>query len=172
MVNDIGAELDGSGGSTGPAGEVVQEIRDHGGEAIANGDDISTWEGGANLVKAAIDAFGDLHVVVNNAGVVRDRMFANATEDEWDLTMQVHLKGHFTTARHAAAYWRDKAKAGEQPDACIINTSSGAGLLGSVGQAAYSAAKGGILSSHSSRRPSSAATASPPTPSPPPPAPA
>ena len=145
VVNDIGAELDGSGGSTGPAGEVVEEIRAMGGEAVANGDDISTWDGGANLVKAAIDAFGDLHVVVNNAGVVRDRMFANATEDEWDLTMQVHLKGHFTTSRHAAAYWRDKAKAGEAVDARIINTSSGAGLMGSVGQAAYSAAKGGIL---------------------------
>ena len=146
VVNDIGAELDGSGGSTGPAGEVVDEIRSSGGEAIANGDDISTWEGGANLVRAAIGAFGDLHVVVNNAGVVRDRMFANATEDEWDLTMQVHLKGHFTTARHAAAYWRDRAKAGEPVDARIINTTSGAGLMGSVGQAAYSAAKGGIVS--------------------------
>ena len=136
VVNDIGAELDGSGGSTGPAGEVVEQFGAMGGEAVANGDD---------LVKAAIDAFGDLHVVVNNAGVVRDRMFANATEDEWDLTMQVHLKGHFTTSRHAAAYWRDKAKAGEAVDARIINTSSGAGLMGSVGQAAYSAAKGGIL---------------------------
>lgn len=146
VVNDIGAELDGSGGSTGPAGEVVEEIRAAGGDAVANGDDISTWDGGANLVKAAIDAFGDLHVVVNNAGVVRDRMFANATEDEWDLTMQVHLKGHFTTSRHAAAYWRDRSKAGEQVDARIINTTSGAGLMGSVGQAAYSAAKGGIIS--------------------------
>ncbi|MEO6988862.1 MAG: SDR family oxidoreductase [Aquihabitans sp.] len=146
VVNDIGAELDGSGGSTGPAGEVVEEIRAAGGEAVANGDDISTWDGGTNLVKAALDAFGDLHVVVNNAGVVRDRMFANATEDEWDLTMQVHLKGHFTTARHAAAYWRDRKKAGEAVDARIINTTSGAGLMGSVGQAAYSAAKGGIIS--------------------------
>ena len=146
VVNDIGAELDGSGGSTGPAGEVVEEIRASGGEAIANGDDISTWEGGGNLVRSAIEAFGDLHVVVNNAGVVRDRMFANATEDEWDLTMQVHLKGHFTTARHAAAYWRDQAKAGATVDARIINTTSGAGLMGSVGQAAYSAAKGGIIS--------------------------
>lgn len=146
VVNDIGTELDGSGGSTGPAADVVAEIEALGGEAVANGDDISTWEGGANLVKAALEAFGDLHVVVNNAGVVRDRMFANATEDEWDLTMQVHLKGHFTTARHAAAYWRDRAKAGEAVDARIINTTSGAGLLGSVGQAAYSAAKGGIIS--------------------------
>lgn len=146
VVNDIGAELDGSGGSTGPAGEVVAEIRDLGGEAIANGDDISTWDGGANLVKAAIDTFGDINVVVNNAGVVRDRMFANASEDEWDLTMQVHLKGHFVAARHAAAHWRDRAKAGEKVEGRIINTTSGAGLLGSVGQAAYSAAKGGIIS--------------------------
>lgn len=146
VVNDIGAELDGSGGSTGPAGEVVDEIRSSGGEAVANGDDISTWDGGANLVRAALDAFGRLDVVVNNAGVVRDRMFANATEDEWDLTMAVHLKGHFTTSRHAAAHWRDRAKAGETVDARIINTTSGAGLMGSVGQAAYSAAKGGIIS--------------------------
>lgn len=146
VVNDIGTELDGSGGSTGPAADVVAEIEAAGGTAIANGDDISTWDGGANLVRAAVDAFGGLDVVVNNAGVVRDRMFANASEDEWDLTMQVHLKGHFTTARHAAAYWRDRAKAGETVDARIINTTSGAGLLGSVGQAAYSAAKGGIIS--------------------------
>lgn len=146
VVNDIGTELDGSGGSTGPAADVVEEIRALGGEAVANGDDISTWEGGANLVKTALDTFGGLHVVVNNAGVVRDRMFANATEDEWDLTMQVHLKGHFTTARHAAAYWRERAKAGETVDARIVNTTSGAGLLGSVGQSAYSAAKGGIIS--------------------------
>ncbi len=146
VVNDIGAELDGSGGSSGPAGEVVAEIRDLGGEAVANGDDISTWAGGAGLVRTAIESFGGLDVVVNNAGVVRDRMFANASEDEWDLTMAVHLKGHFTTSRHAAAYWRDRAKAGETVDARIVNTTSGAGLLGSVGQAAYSAAKGGIIS--------------------------
>jgi NAD(P)-dependent dehydrogenase (short-subunit alcohol dehydrogenase family) len=146
VVNDIGAELDGSGGSTGPAGEVVAEIRASGGEAVASGDDISTWEGGAALVRAALDTFGGLHVVVNNAGVVRDRMFANSSEEEWDLTMAVHLKGHVTTARHAAAYWRDRAKAGEPVDSRIVNTTSGAGLMGSVGQAAYSAAKGGIVS--------------------------
>jgi len=146
VVNDIGAELDGSGGSNGPAGDVVGEILSMGGDAVANGDDISTWQGGANLVQAALDAFGSLHVVVNNAGVVRDRMFANVTEDEWDLTMQVHLKGHFTTARHAVAYWRERAKVGDATDARIINTTSGAGLMGSVGQAAYSAAKGGIVS--------------------------
>ncbi|MGI8710819.1 MAG: SDR family oxidoreductase [Acidimicrobiales bacterium] len=146
VVNDIGAELDGSGGSTGPAGEVVEEIRSAGGQAVANDDDISTWEGGANLVRAAVDAFGGLDVVVNNAGVVRDRMFANAAEDEWDLIVAVHLKGHFTTSRHAAAFWRDRSKAGEAVEARIVNTTSGAGLMGSVGQAAYSAAKGGIVS--------------------------
>ena len=145
-MNDIGAELDGSGGSTGPAGEVVDAIRAAGGEAVANGDDVADWEGAQRLVNQAIETFGRLDVVVNNAGVVRDRMFANATEDEWDLTMRVHLKGHFATSRWAAAYWREQSKAGEPVDARIINTTSGAGLFGSVGQGAYSAAKGGIAS--------------------------
>ena len=110
VVNDIGAELDGSGGSTGPAGEVVDAIRAAGGEAVANGDDVADWEGAQRLVNQAIETFGRLDVVVNNAGVVRDRMFANATEDEWDLTMRVHLKGHFATARWAAAYWREQVE--------------------------------------------------------------
>jgi NAD(P)-dependent dehydrogenase (short-subunit alcohol dehydrogenase family) len=144
VVNDLGCELDGSGGGTGPAGEVVEEIRAGGGEAVANGDDVADWDGAARLVHSAIDAFGDLHAVVNNAGFVRDRMFANAAEDEWDAVVRVHLKGHFCVARHAAAHWRDQAKAGAAVDARIVNTSSGAGILGSVGQAAYSAAKGGI----------------------------
>jgi NAD(P)-dependent dehydrogenase (short-subunit alcohol dehydrogenase family) len=144
VVNDLGCELDGSGGGTGPAGEVVEEIRAAGGEAIANGDDVADWDGSARLVQSAIDAFGDLHAVVNNAGFVRDRMFANAGEDEWDAVVRVHLKGHFCVGRHAAAHWRDKAKAGEPVDGRIINTSSGAGIRGSVGQAAYSAAKAGI----------------------------
>jgi NAD(P)-dependent dehydrogenase (short-subunit alcohol dehydrogenase family) len=144
VVNDLGCELDGSGGGSGPAGEVVDEIRGSGGEAIANGDDVADFEGAARMVAAAIDAFGGLDVVVNNAGFVRDRMFANAAEDEWDAVVRVHLKGHFAVARHAAAHWRDEAKAGNPVDARIINTSSGAGILGSVGQAAYSAAKGGI----------------------------
>jgi len=144
VVNDLGCELDGSGGGTGPAGEVVEAIRAGGGEAVANGDDVADWEGAARLVQSAIDAFGDLHAVVNNAGFVRDRMFANAAEDEWDAVVRVHLKGHFCVARHAAAHWRDQAKAGTPVDARIINTSSGAGILGSVGQSAYSAAKAGI----------------------------
>jgi NAD(P)-dependent dehydrogenase (short-subunit alcohol dehydrogenase family) len=144
VVNDLGCELDGTGGGTGPAGEVVEEIRASGGEAIANGDDVADWDGSGRLVQSAIDAFGDLHAVVNNAGFVRDRMFANAGEDEWDAVVRVHLKGHFCVARHAAAHWRDQAKAGTPVDARIVNTSSGAGILGSVGQAAYSAAKAGI----------------------------
>jgi NAD(P)-dependent dehydrogenase (short-subunit alcohol dehydrogenase family) len=144
VVNDLGCELDGTGGGSGPAGEVVDEIRAAGGEAIANGDDVADFDGAARIVGAAIEAFGELHVVVNNAGFVRDRMFANVAEDEWDAVVRVHLKGHFAVARHAAAHWRDQAKAGTPVDARIINTSSGAGILGSIGQAAYSAAKGGI----------------------------
>jgi NAD(P)-dependent dehydrogenase (short-subunit alcohol dehydrogenase family) len=144
VVNDLGCELDGSGGGTGPAGEVVEEIRAAGGDAVANGDDVADFEGAARMVGAAVEAFGGLDVVVNNAGFVRDRMFANAAEDEWDAVVRVHLKGHFAVARHAAAHWRDEAKAGRAVDARIINTSSGAGILGSVGQAAYSAAKAGI----------------------------
>jgi NAD(P)-dependent dehydrogenase (short-subunit alcohol dehydrogenase family) len=144
VVNDLGCELDGSGGGTGPAGEVVETIRAAGGEAVANGDDVADWDGAGRLVQTAIEAFGDLHAVVNNAGFVRDRMFANAAEDEWDAVVRVHLKGHFCVGRHAAAHWRDQAKAGAAVDGRIINTSSGAGILGSVGQAAYSAAKAGI----------------------------
>jgi NAD(P)-dependent dehydrogenase (short-subunit alcohol dehydrogenase family) len=152
VVNDLGVALDGTdaesaNGTTGrsaPAEEVVEEIRAAGGEAVANADDIADWHGGGRLVQTAIDTFGGLDVVVNNAGFVRDRMFANAAEDEWDAVVQVHLKGHFVTSRHAAAFWRDRSKAGDSVDARIVNTSSGAGLLGSVGQAAYSAAKAGI----------------------------
>jgi len=144
VVNDLGCELDGTGGGSGPAGEVVDEIRGAGGEAVANGDDVADFAGAQRIVAAALDAFGRLDVVVNNAGFVRDRMFANVAEDEWDAVVRVHLKGHFAVARHAAAHWRDQAKAGEPVEARIINTSSGAGILGSVGQAAYSAAKGGI----------------------------
>ena len=144
VVNDLGCELDGTGGGTGPAGEVVAEIRAAGGEAIANGDDVADFDGAARMVAAALDGFGGLDVVVNNAGFVRDRMFANVAQDEWDAVIRVHLKGHFAVARHAAAHWRDQAKAGQPVDARIINTSSGAGILGSVGQAAYSAAKAGI----------------------------
>jgi NAD(P)-dependent dehydrogenase (short-subunit alcohol dehydrogenase family) len=144
VVNDLGAELDGSGSSTGPAADVVAEIKAAGGEAVVNGDDVADWKGAARLVQTAIDTFGRLDVVVNNAGFLRDRMFVNATEDEWDAVVRVHLKGHFCPSRHACAYWRDRVKAGEKVDARIINTSSGAGLQGSVSQSVYSAAKAGI----------------------------
>src|SRR3954465_8920429 len=144
VVNDIGAELDGTGGSASPASEVVEAIRSAGGEATVNGDDVADWDGAQRLVNTAVESFGGLDVVVNNAGGVRDRMFANTAEDEFDVVVRVHLKGHFCVARAAAAYWRDQTKAGAAVDARIINTSSGAGLMGSVGQAAYSAAKAGI----------------------------
>ena len=146
VVNDIGAELDGSGGSPSPAREVVGEIEALGGRAVVNGDDVADWDGSARLVQTALDAFGGLDVVVNNAGFVRDRMFVNVAEDEWDAVVRVHLKGHFSVARHAAAHWRDRAKAGEANDARIINTSSGSGLYANPGQANYGAAKSGIAS--------------------------
>jgi NAD(P)-dependent dehydrogenase (short-subunit alcohol dehydrogenase family) len=144
VVNDLGCELDGSGGGTGPAGEVVEEIRKAGGEAIANGADIADFDQAGELVGAAIEAFGGLDVVVNNAGFVRDRMFVSCAEDEWDAVIRVHLKGHFAVSNQACTYWRNRSKEGADVDARIINTSSGAGLQGSVGQSAYSAAKGGI----------------------------
>ncbi|HMQ25405.1 MAG TPA: SDR family oxidoreductase [Acidimicrobiales bacterium] len=144
VVNDIGANIDGTGGSDGPAGEVVDAIRAMGGEAVANGDDVADWEGSHRLIQTAIDTWGGLDVVVNNAGFLRDRMLVSTSEEEWDAVMRVHLKGHFCPSRHASAYWREQAKAGEAVDGRIINTSSGAGLLGSVGQGNYSAAKAGI----------------------------
>jgi NAD(P)-dependent dehydrogenase (short-subunit alcohol dehydrogenase family) len=144
VVNDIGAELDGTGGSDSPARQVVDEIVAAGGEAVVNGDDVADWAGAERLVATALDAFGRLDVVVNNAGVVRDRMVVSCGEDEWDAVVRVHLKGHFAVARFAAEHWRARSKAGEPVDARIVNTSSGAGLQGSVGQAAYSAAKAGI----------------------------
>ena len=144
VVNDLGVALDGSGGGSGPAGEVVDAIREMGGEAIANGADVASWDETKALVDQTLEAFGRLDVVVNNAGFVRDRMFVSCSEEEWDAVTRVHLKGHFCLARHAAEHWRNQAKAGNTPDARIINTSSGAGLRGSIGQSAYSAAKAGI----------------------------
>ena len=144
VVNDIGVELDGSGGGSGPAGEVVEAIRAAGGEAVANGSDVADFKQAGELVKTAIDSFGGLDVVVNNAGIVRDRMFVSCSEEEWDAVIRVHLKGHFAVSSNACAYWRQRAKAKEPVDARIINTSSGAGLQGSIGQSAYSAAKAGI----------------------------
>lgn len=144
LVNDIGTSLNGEGRDTSAADGVVEEIRAAGGKAVANYEDITDWDAAGRIVKAALDAFGDLHVVVNNAGIVRDRMFVSATLEEWDATMHVHLRGHFCLARHAVNYWREKQKGGTNPDARIINTSSGAGLQGSIAQAAYATAKGGI----------------------------
>ena len=144
VVNDIGTALNGEGASQTPAEEVVAEIVAAGGQAIANADDIAEWAGSERLVQQAISSFGRLDAVVNNAGFVRDRMFVSATEEEWDAVVRVHMKGHFCVARHAAAHWRDAAKAGAKTSGRIINTSSGAGIWGSVGQAAYSAAKAGI----------------------------
>ena len=144
VVNDIGTSLGGEGRDTSAADAVVEEIRAAGGKALANYEDITDWDAAKRIVDAALDAFGDLHVVVNNAGIVRDRMFVSATLEEWDATMHVHLRGHFCLSRHAVNYWRAKQKDGRNPDARIINTSSGAGLQGSIAQAAYSTAKGGI----------------------------
>ena len=146
VVNDIGTSLAGEGRDTSAADAVVAEIAAAGGKAIANCEDITDWDAAKRIVDAAVAAFGDLHVVINNAGIVRDRMFVSATPDEWDATMHVHLRGHFCVSRHAVDYWRAKQKAGSDPDARIINTSSGAGLQGSIAQAAYSTAKGGIAS--------------------------
>jgi len=157
VVNDIGVGLDGScSGAAGPATssghspaqEVVDAITAAGGEAVTSGADIADWNGAASLIQTAVDSFGGLDVLVNNAGFIRDRMLANTSEEEWDAVIRVHLKGHFATLRHAAGYWRGLVKEGEaRPDsldARIINTSSGAGLQGSVGQGNYSAAKAGI----------------------------
>ena len=144
VVNDIGTSLGGDGRDTSAADAVVAEIKAAGGQAVANYEDITDWDAAGRIVQAALDAFGDLHVVVNNAGIVRDRMFVSATLEEWDATMHVHLRGHFCLSRHAVNYWRAKQKEGRDPEARIINTSSGAGLQGSIAQAAYSTAKGGI----------------------------
>ena len=144
VVNDLGASSGGEGRDASPAETVVAEIKKLGGEALANAADIADFEQSAGLVKAAIDRFGRLDALVNNAGILRDRMFVNGSIEEWDAIMRVHLRGHFCTTRHACAYWRDRSKAGEKVAARIVNTSSGAGLQGSVGQSNYAAAKAGI----------------------------
>jgi NAD(P)-dependent dehydrogenase (short-subunit alcohol dehydrogenase family) len=144
VVNDLGGATDGSGSDRTAAEEVVAEIEAMGGEAVANGDSVTDWEGGQRLVNTAVEAFGDLHVLVNNAGILRDRVLVNMTEDEYDAVVDVHMKGHFVPARWAGAYWREQAKAGKEPKAAIVNTSSGAGLCGNGGQTNYAAAKAGI----------------------------
>ena len=144
VVNDLGGGIDGTGSSTGPAGAVVDEIRAAGGEAVANGDDVADWKGAERLVRTAIDTYGRLDVLVNNAGILRDRMLFNMTEKEWDGVIQVHLKGTFAPAHFAAAHWRERSRAGEDVDARIVNTSSTSGIFGNVGQTNYGAAKAGI----------------------------
>ncbi|MEU8710533.1 SDR family oxidoreductase [Streptomyces sp. NPDC048663] len=145
VVNDLGVGLDGAPGPGSPAAAVVAEIRAAGGEAVAHGGDIATSAGAASLIDTAVRTYGRLDTLVNNAGFLRDRMLVNLDEDDWDAVVRVHLKGHFLPLRHAAAHWRAEAKAGRAPVARIVNTSSGAGLLGSVGQGNYSAAKAGIV---------------------------
>ncbi len=144
VVNDLGGGRDGSGQDRGPATDVVAEITVNGGEAAANTDDISTWDGAARLVEQAVDTFGRLDVLVNNAGILRDRMLFSMSEEEWDSVIRVHLKGTFAPSRHAAAYWRERSKAGEGNDARLINTTSVSGLYANPGQTNYGSAKAGI----------------------------
>jgi NAD(P)-dependent dehydrogenase (short-subunit alcohol dehydrogenase family) len=144
VVNDLGGEMDGSGRSTGPAQDVVDEIVAAGGEGVANTDDVSDWEGAQRLVNTAVETFGGLDVLVNNAGILRDRMLVNMTEEEWDAVVKVHLKGTFAPTRWAASYWRDRMKAGEANDARVVNTTSVSGIYGNPGQTNYGAAKMGI----------------------------
>jgi len=144
VVNDLGGERDGTGASTGPAAEVVDLIRSRGGEAVLNGDDVSRFDGAEHLIATAVDEFGRLDTLVNNAGILRDRMLVNMTEEEWDAVIRVHLKGTFGPCRFAAAHWRARSKAGEDVAGRIINTSSTSGIFGNAGQTNYGAAKAGI----------------------------
>ncbi|MEO3888249.1 SDR family oxidoreductase [Nonomuraea sp. B5E05] len=143
VVNDLGAAVDGTG-SSGAAAEVVAEIEAMGGQAVVNGEDVSDFDGAERLIRSAVDHFGGLDVLVNNAGILRDRMLVNMTAEEWDAVIRVHLRGTFAPLRHAAAYWRAKAKSGEHVDARIINTTSSSGIYGNPGQGNYGAAKAGI----------------------------
>jgi len=144
VVNDLGAEVDGTGGSSGPTGEVVEQIRSLGGEAVANGDDVSHAGGAKRIVDTAIETFGGFDVLVSNAGILRDRMLVNLAEDDWDAVIRVHLKGTYLMSHFAANYWRQRSKDGAENDARIINTSSPSGLTGNVGQSNYGAAKAAI----------------------------
>jgi len=144
VVNDLGGAVDGSGDDRSAAEQVVDEIKAMGAEAIANSDDVADFEGAQHLISSAVEAFGDLHVLVNNAGILRDKMLVNMSEADWDSVIHVHLKGHFAPTRHAAAYWRELAKEGREVHAAVVNTSSTSGLLGNPGQTNYGAAKAGI----------------------------
>jgi NAD(P)-dependent dehydrogenase (short-subunit alcohol dehydrogenase family) len=145
VVNDLGVSLAGETAGESPAEQVVDEITSAGGEAVADGENVADFEGARRMVEHAVDAFGRLDILVNNAGILRDRMLVNMEEAEWDAVVQVHLKGHFAPTRHAASYWRDRSKAGEEVRARVINTSSPSGVFGNVGQANYGAAKAGIV---------------------------
>ena len=144
VVNDLGGARDGTGASAGPAQAVADEITAAGGEAVANTDDISSWAGAERLIRQAVDTFGGLDVVVNNAGILRDRMIVTMTEQDWDAVIAVHLKGTFAVLHHAAAYWRQRSKEGHANDARVINTTSSSGLFANAGQGNYGAAKSGI----------------------------
>ena len=144
VVNDLGGSADGTGADKSAADQVVDEIKAMGGEAVANGDNVADWEGAQRLINSAVEAFGDLHVLVNNAGILRDRVLVNMTEAEWDAVIAVHLKGHFAPTRWAAAYWREQTKAGKSVNASVIHTSSTSGLFSNPGQTNYGAAKSGI----------------------------
>jgi len=146
VVNDLGGAADGTGGGSTPADDVVKEITEAGGKAVANHDSVATPEGGEAIVKTALDNFGKVDIVIANAGILRDRMLVNMTEEEWDSVIQVHLKGTFAPSRHAAAHWRVLSKEQNGPvNGRIINTSSTAGLYGNLGQTNYGAAKAGVL---------------------------
>ena len=145
VVNELGGAVDGTGADATPAQEVANEIIAGGGEAVVNGDDVSSWDGAKNMIDQAIDTYGKLDILVNNAGILRDRMLVNMTEQEWDAVIQVHLKGTFAPSRHAAAYWREKSKeTGEPVGGRIVNTTSTSGIYGNMGQTNYGAAKAGI----------------------------
>jgi NAD(P)-dependent dehydrogenase (short-subunit alcohol dehydrogenase family) len=144
VVNDVGVARDGTGEDATPAQSVVDEIKMLGAEAVANYDDISDFDGAKRVVQTAIESFGGLDVVVNNAGILRDRMLVNMTIDEWDAVIKVHLRGTFAMSHHAAVHWRERSKAGDDVDARLINTSSSSGIYGNVGQSNYGAAKAGI----------------------------
>ena len=145
VVNDLGASLAGEGADAGPAHDVVREIEALGGAAVADGENVADFAGAKRLIDGAVAAFGRLDILVNNAGILRDRMLVNMEEHEWDAVIEVHLKGHFAPTRHAAAYWRERSKAGDQVTARVINTSSPSGVFGNVGQLNYGAAKAGIV---------------------------
>jgi NAD(P)-dependent dehydrogenase (short-subunit alcohol dehydrogenase family) len=144
VVNDLGGDMHGEGGDPSAAMDTAAAIEKMGGEAVVNGDNVADWDGAGRLVQQAIDAFGDLHILVNNAGILRDRVIVNMTEAEWDVVVEVHLKGHFCPTRHAATYWREQTKAGQSVNAALVHTTSTSGLFANPGQANYDSAKSGI----------------------------